>query len=219
MCILPPEVQGLFGGFAPSRGQGVRICKIMAAEWNTQARFYKNALHAHDQTQGGQPHTRKKKWRELCDLTAFTVESLWRPAPSQLKANRRHRGQELGNFVRMGDGLQLPTVVHQTLNLGPTFAVEPRLSPPELLSLVRQVAKHCPDTESERCVSAGVDVLRKAHPKASGLPLRRVEQFFKEENLCFLPADKEGEFMVFSAGSFGKKALDAVNGAFTRIIE
>ncbi|KAH9383889.1 hypothetical protein HPB48_025735 [Haemaphysalis longicornis] len=144
------------------------------------------------------------------------VESLWKPALTQLKANRRHRRKEHGNFVRTEGGLQLPTDVCETLNLGPKFAVEPRLSPPELLSLVRQVSKRAPDPQSDQCVSAGVDVLRKAQSRPSGLPLKRVERFFKEENLCLLHADKEGGFMVFPEESFKRKAIEAVTGAFSR---
>uniref|UniRef100_A0A4D5RCL7 Putative tick transposon n=1 Tax=Ixodes scapularis TaxID=6945 RepID=A0A4D5RCL7_IXOSC len=37
---LPPEILLLFGGFQPSQGHGVRMCKFLSSEWHRQPRFY-----------------------------------------------------------------------------------------------------------------------------------------------------------------------------------
>lgn len=52
---------------------------------------------------------------------------------------------------------------------------------------------------------------------AKGRQFTRGEgRFVNEENLCLLPADKEGVFMVFPEESFRRKAIDAVTTAFSR---
>lgn len=52
-----------------------------------------------------------------------------------------------------------PEGVQRVLSLGPMFAVEPQMSPPELLTLVWKVAMRAPEAETEHCVSEGVHVL------------------------------------------------------------
>ncbi|KAH8019618.1 hypothetical protein HPB51_020317 [Rhipicephalus microplus] len=49
--------------------------------------------------------------------------------------------------------------VHNTLALGPKFAVDRERSAPELLSMVRSVAGRASPEDSDRCISEGVDVL------------------------------------------------------------
>lgn len=44
--ILPQEVKRLFGNVAPSGGHGLRVCKILKAEWYRQARLHKQYLSA-----------------------------------------------------------------------------------------------------------------------------------------------------------------------------
>lgn len=60
------------------------------------------------------------------------------------------------------------------------FAVEPKLSAPELLSLVRDVSKCAGENEAAMCISAGVDVVAHAKPSKPALPLNRVKDFFRE---------------------------------------
>ncbi|KAH7948462.1 hypothetical protein HPB52_022952 [Rhipicephalus sanguineus] len=88
----------------------------------------------------------------------------------------------------------------QVLSLGPKFAVEPRKTAPELLSMTRCIGKAAPETEDVRCVSECVVVLCRRKPGANQQPVRQVEQFSRDSSLSVLPADKEGGFVVLTEG-------------------
>lgn len=109
--------------------------------------------------------------------------------------------------------LDLPQDVSQVLSLGPKFAVEPKPSAPQLLSMVRQVSQRATQLEHDRCIS-GVDVLHRSRPGCSKLPLKRVENFIKERGLAVLRADKEGGFAVLSFQLYSSKADQAVASVF-----
>ena len=156
--LLPPEVKILFGGFAPSVGHGRRLCKILQAEWHRQTRLYRNSLFV-QLCNNLSPPCGKRAWREYSNLTDRTTEFLLRLTLKHLRAltprKTRHQSQPLHVI---GD-IPLPPSVEQVLSLGPKFAVEPRKSAPELLSLVRQVSQQASDTEIDRYISEGVDII------------------------------------------------------------
>ncbi|KAH9373623.1 hypothetical protein HPB48_014780 [Haemaphysalis longicornis] len=87
--------------------------------------------------------------------------------------------------------------VEDVLSLEPKFAVEPRRSAPELLSLVHHVSRHAADNERDRYISEGVDVLCRCRPASSKLPVKRAATFLKDHRISVVPADKEGGGLLF----------------------
>ncbi|KAH9375506.1 hypothetical protein HPB48_015368 [Haemaphysalis longicornis] len=157
---------------------------------------------------------RRKKWRALSVSINDTVEALWIPVLSQLRSTFSVRRPGPGNNVHTVDGVSLPGYVKQTLGLGPEFAVEPKRAAPDLLTMVRAVSAVAPVSEHDRCVSSGVNVLLRSRPPKSGLPLRRIESFIKENDLRIPPADKKGGFMVVPNAVFHAKASEALSSTF-----
>ncbi|XP_049528721.1 LOW QUALITY PROTEIN: uncharacterized protein LOC125947615 [Dermacentor silvarum] len=213
--ILPPEVKFLCAGFTPSIGHGVRICKILRSEWQRQARLYRDSLYLQLQRLE-RPSTAKKKWRELCALTDRTTEFLWQRTLTALRDITPKKSPQTSNRVHIVGDVDLPEKVRQLLSLGPKFAVEPRKTPHELLTLVRQISQRIPEGESNRCVSEGVDILLRRKPPCSALPTKHVASFLKARSLVLLPSDKEGGFAVLPSGTFNTKATLAIDSVFRR---
>ncbi|KAH7963746.1 hypothetical protein HPB52_022710 [Rhipicephalus sanguineus] len=133
-------------------GHGVRICKILRAEWQRQARLHRDSLYL-QLHHLDRPSTAKKKWRELCVLIDRATEFLWQRMLTTLRDSTPKKPPQPSNRVHIVGEIALPEEVNQILGLGPKFAVEPRKTPHELLTLVRQVAQRMPEDESNRCVS------------------------------------------------------------------
>lgn len=104
----------------------------------------------------------------------------------------------------------LPESIRRVLDRGPKYAVEPRKSRAELLSLVRGVARKVSETESVRCVSEGVDVLIRRSPGAAKVPVKQVVTFLKDNSLSLLGSDKEGGFLVLPVDLYKVKAREAI---------
>lgn len=113
----------------------------------------------------------------------------------------------------MGD-VELPEKVRQLLSRAPKFAVEARITPHELLTLVRQIAQRIPDGESNRCVSVGVDVFLRRKRPCNALPTKHVASFLKARSLVLLPSDKESGFAVLPSGTFITKVTFATEPVF-----
>ncbi|KAL1484303.1 hypothetical protein MTO96_032648 [Rhipicephalus appendiculatus] len=64
----------------------------------------------------------------------------------------------------MEDRIVLPDQVRSVLELGPKYAIAPRKTRPELLSIVRQVSRLVPQEDSDHCTAEGVGVLFKTRP-------------------------------------------------------
>ncbi|KAM7314704.1 hypothetical protein ISCGN_004488 [Ixodes scapularis] len=145
---LPPEIILLFGGFKPSQGHGVRMCKVLSSEWHRQARFYKECLFFMLQgtTSNGHGDRRWCEYRELADATA---EFHWRRMLSELRASAPKRAAPSRSTVHTLGQVSLPESIRRVLDRGPKFAVEPKKSRAELLSLVRHVARKVPEAEAE----------------------------------------------------------------------
>ncbi|KAG0417197.1 hypothetical protein HPB47_005805 [Ixodes persulcatus] len=152
---LPPEILLLFGGFKPSQGHGVRMCKFLSSEWHRPARFYKECLLLMLQGTTTNPHG-SRKWREFRDFAYGTADFRWRLTLSELHAS----GQ-----------VSLPESIRRVLDRGSKYAVEPRKSWAELLSLVRGVARKVPETESERSLLTST-----VHGSYSSRKLGRLER-------------------------------------------
>ncbi|XP_075740700.1 uncharacterized protein LOC142786889 [Rhipicephalus microplus] len=212
---LPPEVKSLFGGFSPSDHHGVRMCKILRSEWQRQARLHRDTLNLQLHHNERLPAGRRKRWREYNNLIDSTVEHMWQCALRQLRIVQPTRPRQEG-VVHVADDVQLSEQVRRTLGLGPKFAVEQRKTPAELLSVVRQVSSLAPTNECDRCVSEGVDVLMHGKPTSHNLPLKKVSTFLLRNELCVVPADKEGGFAVLPNDVYLQKAHDAVLSVFKR---
>ncbi|KAH7947143.1 hypothetical protein HPB52_007747 [Rhipicephalus sanguineus] len=102
----------------------------------------------------------------------------------------------------MGD-VRLPDYVKKTLSLGPKFATEPKKSAPELISISRRVARAAPNSDEDSLVNECVSVVSRKRPASNHQPVRRVQQFLRDNSLCLLPADKDGGFVVLTGGSDG----------------
>ncbi|KAM7281543.1 hypothetical protein ISCGN_005959 [Ixodes scapularis] len=187
--ILPPEVRALFGGWAPSPGHGTRICRILRAEYQRQIRLYRECLYLR-LLDGADSSGRGSRWREFSRTIDRTVEFLWRQTLIHLRASTPETTPAVGNLVHKLGDVELPVKVEGVLSQGPKFAVEPRKSPPELLTMVRQVSGRAPESEVDRCISEGVDVLSRCKPSGSKVPLKSTVAYLKEHSLSLLPADK-----------------------------
>lgn len=147
-----------------------------------------------------QPWTKKRRWLELCRTVDDVVEALWKPTLSQLRGSLPNKQPKHHNVVHSEGNIHLPDFMQQTLELGPEFAVEPTTTRPELLSLVRNMAKPASEQDFTRCVSEGVDAISRAKVSSSSLPLNRAGMFLQDNSLALLPADKEGGFLVLPFG-------------------
>ncbi|KAG0430944.1 hypothetical protein HPB47_022243 [Ixodes persulcatus] len=103
-----------------------------------------------------------RKWREFRDLAIGTP------------CFNTKEGLATQEPIHTLGQVSLPESIRRVLDRGPKYAVEPRKSRAELLSLVRGVARKVPETESERCVSEGVDVLIKRSPDLRVCPKLKV---------------------------------------------
>ncbi|KAM7299708.1 uncharacterized protein ISCGN_020274 [Ixodes scapularis] len=144
---LPPKI--LFGGFKPSPGYGVRMCKVLCSEWHRQARFYRECLFLMLQgtTSNGHGGGRWREGRELADATA---EFHWRRMLSELRAWTPKEAAPSRSTVHTLGQVSLPESFRRVLDRGPKFAVKPKKSRAELLILVWDVARKVPEAEAER---------------------------------------------------------------------
>ncbi|KAH7984346.1 hypothetical protein HPB52_019575 [Rhipicephalus sanguineus] len=194
--ILPEDVRLLFGGFNPSMGHGKRICSILKSEWSRQARLYRIHLEAQLHSSLGAERARRVLWhfRHLANLA---TESLWQCTLSQLRAYRRPKVRTLqGNRIYTEGDVTLPEDVSMGLALGPKFAVQPRDTGPELLSLVHNVSGLAPASEMDMCVSSGVDVLLRDQQEPGRPNVRRLASYLKTNSYCVFPSNKVVGFAV-----------------------
>ncbi|KAG0425510.1 hypothetical protein HPB47_027332 [Ixodes persulcatus] len=103
------------------------------------------------------PSTARRQLREYLTLADQTTEFIWQLQLRQLRERLPKKDPTQSTALHMPEELHLPEDVQQVLCLGPKFAVEPKKSPPELLSLVREVSRRVPEEDAARCVSEGVD--------------------------------------------------------------
>lgn len=212
--ILPEDVRLLFGGFSPSMGHGKRICSILKSEWSRQARLYRIHLEGQLHSSLGAEQA-QRAFRHFSHLANQTTESLWQCTLSQLRAHHRPKVKSVQvNRIYTEGNVTLPEDISKGLALGPKFAVQPRTSGPELLSLVHKVSGLAPASEMDRCVSSGVDVLLRDQREPRRPIVRRLASYLKTNSYCVLPSDKEGGFAVFPRDLYKVKALEALSSVF-----
>lgn len=77
---------------------------------------------------------------EFCKPIEEVAEFLWRRVWPTLAREKRERvTPSVGRFTYLGDA-NVPAEYAKILELGPKFSLEPKLSPPELVTMARKVA-------------------------------------------------------------------------------
>ncbi|KAH6922258.1 hypothetical protein HPB50_011330 [Hyalomma asiaticum] len=151
-------------------------------------------------------------------VTHQTTGGIWASDLARLRSHdigpRQRQDKKDKCSIHKLEPVQLPTDVAETLSLGPKFAVEPRLSAPERLAMVRQISVRASDSEQNRCVSEGVDVLLRSKQSASRLPLRKIGAYLRDNALAVGPADKKVGFAVLPFNLFNSEAGEAVPSVF-----
>ncbi|XP_072142238.1 uncharacterized protein [Dermacentor andersoni] len=114
-------------------------------------------------------------------------------------------------------GAFIPEDIVDVLKKGPKFSSEPRIPGHELLSLNRRISNKAAPEDKERCLLDGVDSLTRTVSKKGTrprTPTRRIVNFFNDNDLRLLQADKEGGFVAMPSGMFNEKALQAIQKNF-----
>ncbi|KAH6945467.1 hypothetical protein HPB50_008686 [Hyalomma asiaticum] len=142
------------------------------------------------------------------------TEFIWQHMLAHLRAITPWKKPSPSNPIHTACEVPIPGCVQRVLSLGPKFATQPQLAPPEMLTLVRQVAKRAPEAETDRCVAEGIQVLSQSTPDRHSLPFHRVVTFFKEHSLALLTADKDGGFAVLPNEGLCSKASNAISSVF-----
>ncbi|KAH7964477.1 hypothetical protein HPB51_027284 [Rhipicephalus microplus] len=139
--ILPQEVKRLFGNVAPSVGHGLRVCKILKAEWYRQARPHKQYLSAllFDRLEDTVAMQQLRQFQRLADQS---TEFLWARQLPVLHTGVAKKVTDQKPTVHVPEQITVPPDILRTLSLGPKFAVEPKTSPPELLAMARNLSHH-----------------------------------------------------------------------------
>ncbi|KAH6938276.1 hypothetical protein HPB50_008323 [Hyalomma asiaticum] len=153
--FLPPAVKLLFGGLTPSTGHAIRICKILRSEWKRRARQLRDMMFFQVNSTDS-PRRAKKKWLEFCVSTGRMTEFIWQHMLAHLRAITPWKKPSPSNPIHTACEVPIPDCVQRVLSLGPKLATQPQLAPPEMLTLVRQVAKRAPEAETDRCVAEGI---------------------------------------------------------------
>ncbi|KAH6928444.1 hypothetical protein HPB50_016286 [Hyalomma asiaticum] len=96
------------------------------------------------------PRRAKKKWLEFCVSTGRMIEFIWQHMLAHLRAITPWKKPSPSNPIHTACEVPIPDCVQRVLSLGPKFATQPQLAPPEMLTLVRQVAKRAPEAETDR---------------------------------------------------------------------
>ncbi|KAH9382155.1 hypothetical protein HPB48_018842 [Haemaphysalis longicornis] len=210
-CIIPPEVSSLVGPMAPSKGHGMRLCRILRFEaWN-QMTFFRDCLRAacfREAPPGGGHQRFHRDLRTATQLAEFlwlkVLASLPRKPPPARPSQKVH-------LVGTSD---LPGPAKKVLSLGPKFCEHPSLDRTELLSLVRCNTSRTSSDDTNRCVSAGVDVLAREVKPHQAIRSGRAVSLLREAGLKLLQADKQGGFAVMPSALYNEKAGDAVLSNF-----
>ncbi|KAH7935400.1 hypothetical protein HPB52_007372 [Rhipicephalus sanguineus] len=155
--LIPPDVRRIFGCLEPSPTHGMRVCKILRAEWQYQARVFRESLYLKLHSTY-RPTTATQQFRFFSSMANRTTEFVWQHTLPHLRAMIPRRPATSGNSIHTYGDVVLPEFARDVLGMGPKFAVPPRSSAPELVTYVRQVSRLANDAEADRCVSEGLDV-------------------------------------------------------------
>ncbi|KAH7943423.1 hypothetical protein HPB52_007854 [Rhipicephalus sanguineus] len=105
---------------------------------------------------------------ECSRILDSTTEWLWHRTLQQLRECLPKKAPVTRSTVRTFGNVQLLDQVCKVLGQGPKFAVQPRKSALDRLAMVKKIGNSASETDTDRCVSEGVDVLeRSAAPVCS----------------------------------------------------
>ncbi|KAH6928389.1 hypothetical protein HPB50_015473 [Hyalomma asiaticum] len=159
----PSEVQALSGFLQPFTGHTKRICKILRAEWMYQVRYFTDCLRAACWNEDkGKSRRDFLAWRKTSNQIAEWMWEVARPSlpkPRKLKADH-------SKVMVLGEG-RLPEEHRRLLGLGPKFALQPRLGPPEKIALARTVTRRGTEEERPRFIAECVEVIGQCGTKHS----------------------------------------------------
>ncbi|KAL1474105.1 hypothetical protein MTO96_038237 [Rhipicephalus appendiculatus] len=141
---------------------------------------------------------KRTEWSRILDST---TEGLWQLTLQQLRACLPKKTSVTRSTVHTIGNVQLPDKVSKVLSQGPKFAVQPKKSALDQLALVKKIGSNAPDTETDRCVSEGVDVLERTAAPVDTFDLNGTVTYLRNNSLFLVPADKEGGFTVLEKRS------------------
>ncbi|KAH7959328.1 hypothetical protein HPB49_010328 [Dermacentor silvarum] len=155
---VPKELVAFFGFLEPSSGHWKRIAKIWKSECWRQVRLLHDWLRVLCLSGRGEP-SGVRCLQEHQRLAGQATEVYWNQVRRHLPKKERpmvHRGS-----VTYLEGASVPEDIHELLQNGPKYSLEPCVSGHELLATVRRVAEKADKDEKQRCLSEGIDALRK----------------------------------------------------------
>ncbi|KAH7948478.1 hypothetical protein HPB52_022988 [Rhipicephalus sanguineus] len=164
----------MFGGLPPSRKRGLSVCGTARMEWQERSRFYKECLYQRIHVGVGACRA-SSLWKDCLRILDTMTECWWKHTLSGLRAIACKGAPAEANPVHTLGDLRLPSHVHHVLSQGLKFAVEPKISAPQLLAMVRKVADASQERDKDRCISEGVDILRRTKLPTSSLPIKRAD--------------------------------------------
>ncbi|KAH8033739.1 hypothetical protein HPB51_015771 [Rhipicephalus microplus] len=156
---------------------------------------------------GAEPFKESRCLYSLKKQAAVSAEFLWCCALVNLTSERKASCVKQGNVFVLGN-VMVPDDVKHVQEKGPKFSYEPCIKPQGLLSLVRQVADCCGETEKDRVISEGVECLTRcmSSHRSMDQPLKKISRTLKELQLTLLQTDKEGSFAVLPNTLFREKS-------------
>nr|XP_054933026.1 uncharacterized protein LOC126542008 [Dermacentor andersoni] len=191
------------------------MCRILRSEIWRQVRLLYDWLHlvcfSLDPV-----HIASTKLQSLRKLAAQNTEFLWRKTLPILPKGGETK-EASSTALQVLGGAFIPEDIVDVLKKGPKFSSEPRIPGHELLSLNRRISNKAAPEDKERCLLDGVDSLTRTVSKKGTrprTPTRRIVNFFNDNDLRLLQADKEGGFVAMPSGMFNEKALQAIQKNF-----
>ncbi|XP_042149365.1 uncharacterized protein LOC121837684, partial [Ixodes scapularis] len=141
------------------------------------------------------------------------TEFLWQRIRPQLPKKTDLMTPSTRGYTTLGEA-EIPPEIGKPLELGPMFCFEPVLSPPELVTLAKNVAEKATEGDRPRCIHECVEVLQSPRRRGQVCPITTLVDFMVDSDLRVMLSDKEGQFVVLPKGMFNEKANAAIEKNF-----
>ncbi|KAH7963171.1 hypothetical protein HPB52_019865 [Rhipicephalus sanguineus] len=125
-------------------------------------------------------------WSRILDST---TEWLWQLTLQQLRACLPKKTPVARTIVHTVGNVQISDKVSKVLSQVPKFTVQPKKSALDQLAMVKKFGSYAPDTETDRCVSEGVDVLERTAAPVDTFDLNGTVTYLRNNSLFLVPAD------------------------------
>lgn len=154
----------------------------------------------------------KRLWQENYSqfqrTAKFQADLLWH-VTGKTHPRKKRPDPPKGTKICLVGCDQLPKPVTEVLDKGPKFSTEPKLKPPELLSLVRNVASKVIESEKEACIEEAVGCPPGPHRARRKDPIMNsVVDYLVWQDLRLMISDKEDGFVVVGGGDFGERGVE-----------